>query len=51
VKQREELDKKFLERDSPTSDMADDKPDKQPFTQADFEEALKKASRKITPEK
>jgi hypothetical protein len=47
VKQREELDKKYLEQDSPTNDMADDKDRGQPFTQADFEDALKKASRKI----
>jgi hypothetical protein len=52
VKQREILDRKFIERDSPVSDMADDEAPKiAPFTQEDFEDALKKASRKITPKK
>jgi hypothetical protein len=50
VKQREILDRKFVERDSPVSDMADDEAPKiAPFTHEDFEDALKKASRKIKP--
>jgi hypothetical protein len=49
VKERENLDQKFLERQSPVSDMAED--EKAKFTQKDFETALKKVSRKIEPEK
>jgi len=52
TKQRKDIRKEYLKKKAPTDDTAfEDTPRKPEFTQADFEAALRKVSRKIEPEK
>ena len=46
VKQREAIDRKFADRDSPVSDFAETGKQTHQFMEVDFEDALKKATRK-----
>jgi hypothetical protein len=52
IMQRKKQEEEMLRRNVPTMDSAKrKKEDAEPFTQEDFEAALKKASRKIEPQK
>jgi len=48
VKTRREREKRILKRNIPTTDSAKPNVAEKPFTKEDFEEALKKVSRKNT---